>query len=55
MALLAGRQNVIRVFLPPVELREDLDFVEAGIAGGFDPRPDPRQIDDSREGSGFFT
>src|SRR5438067_5141451 len=47
MSFLAQPKNLIGVALPPIELREDLDFVEPRIARGFDPRSYPGQIDDA--------
>src|SRR5437667_2283868 len=47
MSFLAHSKNFVGIAFPPVELGEDLDFVEARIARGFDPRSYPRQIDDA--------
>src|SRR6185436_7230434 len=47
VALLAGGKHLVGTALPPVELGEDLHLVEAGVARGLHPRPDPRQVDDA--------
>src|SRR5512147_2697654 len=35
--LLADLEHLIRIAQPPVELREDLHFVETRVAGAFNP------------------
>src|SRR5688572_15341128 len=44
-ARLAGAQYLVGIAPPPVELREDLHFLEPDVAGVFDPSPYPGQID----------
>src|ERR1700741_5168677 len=42
---LADAQNFVGIALPPVELGEDLDLLEALVARGLDPGADQRQSD----------
>src|SRR5436190_21623623 len=46
-ALDASAQHLVRVAPPPVELGEDLHFLEAGVAGALGPAADARQVDDA--------
>src|SRR5256885_9041038 len=45
ISLPADPQDFVGIALPPVELREDLHLVEAGVACAFDPAADARQVD----------
>ena len=46
-AIQANPEDFVGIALPPVELREDLDFLESRVAGGFNPAAYPRQVDNA--------
>ena len=45
MALDARTEDFVRIALPPVVRRKDLDFVRPPVACGFHPGPDQRNVD----------